>query len=283
MPTFRYSLIQYVPSPVRDERVNVGVIVLGTTTPFFGAKALGKQQRGRLARMGFAKDFNFLDDLIRELEDSKVEAGQLPIPTNGSWDEAAVERAGVEWANTIQLTPPRAAIHERPDALLESLFAELVADPASRRRRARDRRWIRRKVLTGLRQNLAAVPHFDFDAHVRKDTRVAGELEQHSFDIQLVNGQPLKLIQGLALEGVATRDREVDALAWTIDDVQKTSAIPISVLSVGDGAVLDRAQRIYEGLGAQVVREPELDNFLAAAASGLVVAVNADAASASAP
>jgi hypothetical protein len=270
MPTFRYSLIQYVPSPARDERINVGVIVVGSDPGFFGARLLAASQRGRLRRLGFARSFSFLDRLGRELAESAVAEGELPLATDRPWNAAALEAAHAEWANTIQVTATRAAIHERPKVLLDSLFAELVVDPAEPRHRARDHRWIRKKALSRLRAALPAEPGFNFDDHVRKNIQVDGQLERHKFDIQLHNGQPLRLIHGLALEGVTARDREIEALAWTIDDVQKGVATPISILSVGDGSDLDRAQHIYEGLGAQVVREPDLDGWLDATANGLL-------------
>jgi hypothetical protein len=231
MPNFRYSLIQYVPSPVRDERINVGVIVIGDGSQYFGSRLLSRSHRGRLKRLGFAESFSFLDDLNRELADSAVTDDQLALPANRPWDAAAVDHALGEWANTVQLSPPRAAIHDRPQVFLASLYTELVADPAEPRHRARDRRWIQRRALNGLRHGLSGVPGFDFDAHVRTKVRVAGALEQHDFDIELANGQPIRLIQGLALEGVSKRDREIEALAWTIDDVQRSSPTPISVLS----------------------------------------------------
>lgn len=272
MPNFRYSLIQYVPSPTRDERLNVGVIVVGADPDWFGSRVLSRSHRGRLKRLGFGATFSFLDDLNRELADSSV-SDQLALARDRPWNAATLERAVIDWANTVQLSAPRAAIHDRPQVLLDSLYAELVADPAEPRHRARDRRWIRSRAISGLRQGLESIPGFDFDAHVRTKVRIDGALEQHDFDIELRNGQPIRLIQGLALEGVSKRDREIEALAWTIDDVQRTSTTPISVLSVGNGAAFNRARHIYEGLGAQVVTEPEFDAWLDQAATGLRVAV----------
>ena len=53
------------------------------------------------------------------------------------WNAAALERAAVEWANTIQFSEVRAALHEQPDALVDSLYAKYVADPRPRVKRAR--------------------------------------------------------------------------------------------------------------------------------------------------
>src|SRR5207244_2218141 len=75
-------------------------------------------------------------------------------------------------------------------------------------RRAVAERWSRGRALKGLREGLSGVADFDFDAHVRTSVQIAGALEQHEFDIELLNGQPIRLIQGLALEGLSKRDRE---------------------------------------------------------------------------
>lgn len=68
-------------------------------------------------------------------------------------------------------------------------------------------------------------------------------------------------MQTLSFEGsdrVALKT-EVDAVAWAIDDVRRRQpAIPISIVTIGDGKLLDSATRVYEGLRASVVREHEI-------------------------
>jgi len=254
---------------MRGERINIGVVVVGDDPPFFEAKLIPRTDRGRLSKMGFGTDFSFLDALSKELAASVVPEGQMTV-VGGPWTHELLQRAHVEWANTVQITDLRAAVHARPTALVEALYGELVADPSARRHRARDRRWIRRRALARLRQGLQ-VPGLDFDAHVVRDIKVQGALETHKFDIRLQNGHTIGLIQGLALEGIHGRSKEIEALAWTIDDVRKhDSTVPVSVLSVGEGPILDRAEHIYDGLGAQFVRESELDSWLDNAASSLI-------------
>ena len=142
------------------------------------------------------------------------------------------------------------------------MFVAFVANPRPKRERARDRRWVRSRVGKSLRRAFADTPH-----HVRKDLKVRGGLDRHTFDYGVENAKLRQLVQTLALEG---QDRphlktEVDALAWAIDDVRATTPIPIVVVTIGSGSLFETAKRIYEGLNAQIVTEPEIEDWAAAA------------------
>jgi hypothetical protein len=99
---------------------------------------------------------------------------------------------------------------------------------------------------------------------VERDVTLRGRLEEHQFDYRIANGAARELIRALAVE---TEDRdasnkEVDALAWAIDDVRQAGEdVPIDVVGVGNERILERAQRIYDGLGAALVREDEIDEW----------------------
>ena len=54
MATYAYSLLQYVPDPIRNERLNVGVLIVGDDVSFFGSRVLPKRQQARLRRLGRA-------------------------------------------------------------------------------------------------------------------------------------------------------------------------------------------------------------------------------------
>ena len=103
-----------------------------------------------------------------------------------------------------------------------------------------------------------------------------GEVEAHRFDFEVVAGEPLQLIETLALEGTdtASSQTQVSALAWTIDDVQKRAdAPPMAVLTIGKGSVLNSAEHVYQALGAELIREPELDEWLGTASDRLLSAL----------
>jgi hypothetical protein len=275
---YRYSLIQYVPDPVRGERLNVGVAVAGVDSTFFATRFIGARETGRLKRLGFADDFAFLRAVADEFGRGATQQQRIPGATKDLWDLDALEAASREWANTVQVTAPRPVAHGHPETLLDALFAQLVADPSSGRHRARDRRWIKRHVRDSFKRSIArARPDVDIDSHVRRNVEVPGAIEAHRFDFEVVNGKPLQLIETLAVEGADTSvlHTQVAALAWMIDDVRKRpDAPPMAVLTIGKGSVLKSAEHVYQALGAELVRESDLDAWLDSASDRLLTALS---------
>ena len=267
MAVCKFSIVRYVPDPVRGEQLNVGV-VLGCESPrFFRARFLAPQQSGRLRSIGFDEDFGFLRDLDREFRVSALSEARLPLEgLEGPWTLGAVERAAHEWANTIQFAELRAAVHDEPGALLDVLYERYVAPVRRREKTERDRRWIKSKVSRTLRQTVLEVAPTRNPAEVvQSNSRVSGAFEEHTFDYGLVNGRLFHLVQTLSF---AVRDRdalrtEVDATSWALDDLKRAgNRIPVSVVTAGDGRLLEGARRIYEAFDAQVVREDGIDEWL---------------------
>ena len=280
MPTFSYSVVQYVPDPVRDERVNVGVLVTGEDERFFSARLLTKREWGRLRRFGYDRDFTFLDEFQRQLAAEAVDAGQLPGGAAAGWDLARLRQISSEWGGTLQVTAPRPVLHDRATTLVMDLYGRFVADPSARRQRARDRNWINRRIRVGLRTSIhARQPTLDIGRHLTSRPQVRGDLEQHRFDFLLQNGRPLELMRSLSLEAATDKARtEIDAIAWSIADLNRAhNPIPVTVVSIGDGRLLESAERVYGGLGAAFVKEAEIDDWLAGSAEKLLLAVGAEA------
>jgi hypothetical protein len=273
MTAFRYSIVRYVPDPVRGEQLNVGVVVAADDPDFFGARFLSDRQTGRLKRLGMGIDFGFIRDLADEMRASSRGEGELPLghgaPTP-RWSAAELERAAIEWANTVQLSRPLTALHADGNSLVDELFVRYVSDRSPRRERARDRRWVRRKVSTGIRRTLVELePEIDPDGVLHRDEKVDGALEEHRFDYALRNGHLVHAVQTLSFESSDLRSlkTEVDATAWAIDDVRSTHAdLPISVVTIGGGKLVTSAASVYEGLGAQLVRERDIDEWISTVA-----------------
>lgn len=273
MTVFRYSIVRYVPDPVRGEQLNVGVVAGDTDGRSFGARFLGRNQFSRLKRLGFAEDFGFIGELAEEITSGASGAQtQLLGKQREPWKLETIDMAAVEWANAIQFSELRAAEVDELEPLLDELFARYVVPPRRRRQRARDKRWVKRKVTARLR-NAVAEAQRDPDDIIHQDERIAGEFDEHTFDYALTNGRLRHLVETMSFE---TSDRralrtEVDAVAWAIDDVRRArSRLPITVATIGRGKILDDAQRVYESLDATVVREDDLDPWVAELAGSLV-------------
>jgi hypothetical protein len=275
MTSLAYSVIQFVPDAVRDERVNIGIVVTARDHGYFGARIVSRKERGRLRRFGVASEFAFLDDLARELQASERSDDQLPV--GDGWNLDLIEHASREWANTVRFTAPRGALHDRPDQLLKELFDRYVADPAPPRARARDRRSVNRRVTTGLKRALdQARAGIEFDDHVKRNVIVGGRFDQHRFDFELRNTHPLQLLRSLSFESTDERglQTEIDAIAWAIDDLRGHNGNPpVSVITIGDHPLRASAERVYGGLGAELILEDRLPAWLDDAATRLVLAL----------
>src|SRR5438093_11145067 len=111
MPS-HYSIIRYVPDPIADERINVGVIVVGD----------------RDVRMRFLTNWHRVKDFssanIKFVRDfaSSLQARHRLMPADDHWDLEELTRLSHEWANSIQFSEPRASLKSAPD-----LFDEVVA------------------------------------------------------------------------------------------------------------------------------------------------------------
>jgi hypothetical protein len=275
MATFRYSIVRYVPDPVRGERVNVGVVVADRDHTYFGSRFLTRTNLGRLKGLGFADDFRFIGELASEIAESST--GRLPLdPLAGRWTLESVEKASVEWANSVQFSELRTATHANPETLVDTLFGRYVAAPKSRRQRARDKHWVRRKVTSGLRDAVSAA-ELDPDKIIHQVERVSGQFDEHTFDYVLANGKAQHLIETMSFETTNRRAlrTEVDALAWTIDDVRGVDTeVPITVATIGKGKILDDAASLYERLDAKVVREDALDPWVAEVSQELIASLH---------
>jgi len=282
MNTYAYSVLQYVPDPVRGERLNIGVLVAAEAGDYFGSRLLSKSALGRVKRLGGTEDLSFLQDIKDELARDHITQGTLPGAAEGTWDAAALRSASSEWANTVQLTAPRAALHANAPQLLRELFNSLVSDPTPTQARARDRRTINNRISRHIRQALRErLPEISPDRYLKRGVSVDGALQAHQFDFELRNGRPLDLVRSISFEARNTKvlQTEIDATAWAIDDLHKSPAsTPVTVVTIGGGKQLGSAEAVYTSLGANFVREAEIGSWLKTASDRLLLAVEADAA-----
>lgn len=96
---------------------------------------------------------------------------------------------------------------------------------------------------------------------------IAGALTTHEFDVGIANGTPLLAIEALSFEGTGHHmKREVDATAWSLDDVGKTlPRLDLAVVALppktARSTTYDEARKVFEGLHAEVVEEDEVDDW----------------------
>jgi hypothetical protein len=254
-----YTVVQYVPDPIADERINVGVLVFGDGR----IRSRFIKSWTRVKHFG-KEDVEFLRDFERRVGGWSPDELPLPGLAKGPMigDEALATLTG-SWVNSVQLTPSRASLLDS-EALLDEMCRQFLKEPVRTPRGARDKRAAAAMAIKAIRFELDA-------AHkavaLKRQVQVTGFLESHLLDFGLQNGQLLRAGAGLSFEGRPTRPmvREIDATKWAFDDIQKAGNGPrltVVALPPKSGFITyDKAAAVFRDLGAEVVRAEEVGDW----------------------
>ncbi|HZD70891.1 MAG TPA: DUF3037 domain-containing protein [Actinomycetes bacterium] len=258
-PSF-YTVVQYVPDLVADERVNVGVLVF----------------QGNLIRSHFLRswkrvqafggeDVTFLRDLAQRVKEWSSDELTLPgTEPSPSLNEEALMRLTAEWRNAVQFTPPRGSVLA-PDELLTDVASRFLREQVRQKPRFRDRPTAAKLAATKLRCALQARLGEHAKAMLKRNLRVPGALDEHLFDVTVMNGEIRLAAQALSFEGphTPTLEREVKASAWAVDDIRnRTRELELAVVALPPrtrSKTYDHAAHVITELGATFVAEQEAD------------------------
>lgn len=257
-----YTVVQYVPDAVTDERMNIGVVVFGD----------GRIRSRFVENWERARQFGGHSiALLREFAQT-VKAAEsrpkLPDVAGGVvLTEEALHKMAGSWVNSIQLTEPRASLRE-PEAVLEDVAQRFLRQQEVTRRGFRDRRaaagiayrYIEEAMLQRMGSKALEL--------LKKQQPLQGELDSHKFDVSIVNGKPLLAAHGLSFEGPESvnRGKDVKATAWAVDDVRgKNPDLPIAIIALppktGTSKQFEHAVEVFRGLQAAVVVEEKVEGW----------------------
>jgi hypothetical protein len=127
--TSKYSVIQYVPNPISDERINVGVVAFDEKN----VKVHFLSRWERVCCFGAAENIDFLRDFAHRMEEA-AEAGLL-LPGDEAGKVPKHERLtkiAKGWINSIQFTEPRGSL-EDIDSLIEDIAKTYLLEIAPER------------------------------------------------------------------------------------------------------------------------------------------------------
>ncbi len=246
-----YSVVRYVPDPVADERINVGVVVFGNGT--FLSRFLVKWQRVR--NFG-GEDISFLHDFSREVEDRQTNL----LPSAPVWDEEMLAKIAGRWKNSIQLSEPRSSL-QSPEVLLREVSERYLREPLLYRKRHRTKRYAVAAGFEALENALFEKYSISPGTLLKRRHPLQGRFDKHSFDIVMENGKPLLGAEALSFDGPYSRmfKKEVDATLWAVDDVRKVNPkIPLAVLVVPprqSSSFYRNAGRMFRDLNVEVVTD----------------------------
>jgi hypothetical protein len=148
LSTFSYRILRYTPNLVRDEWVNIGVLLEDPRRKRLTARLIEEPgELARVRRLHPNADEDLLRALPRDFETQIAAAGAEPA--------AYLAKLETTLSNVIQISPQKAVLGEDFGAELDRLYRDHVAPP----RRARTglfentRAWIRTRVNDVFRRN----------------------------------------------------------------------------------------------------------------------------------
>jgi hypothetical protein len=258
----KYSVVQYSPDPLADERINIGVIV--TSGEVVRARFLNDWTR---VRHFSGHDVTFLKHFAKTIGQAATPQEILPNIVEGRFTASLLEGASEAWMNSIQFTPLRGSL-KAIDDLLAEVSVRFLAKYEQRRRELRDRRYAASAAAAHIREALLLRVGPEAEDLLKKRHRLQGKLQPHRFDAVVANGVPYFAAQGISFEiaGNSNLQRDTEALAWQITDVRALdSVLPLAVVAfppVENTAHLEKAQQLYDEavgvyaqLGATVLDE----------------------------
>ena len=262
----RYTVVQYVPDPVADERMNIGVIAYDE----HGVHSRFLSRWDRVESFG-GEDVSFLKDFAAEVARSGS-AGQLPLAMGRrTIDASIIEKIVVNWRNSIQLTDPRSATIRAED-LLRSVSDRFLRAPAPRKPRVADRRRAAKLGFEALRKQVPL-------ESIERGERLPGRYTTHEFEIVVRNGSVVEAARALSFEVSEAKvlQDQIDAAAWAIEDLRGVSGeqgeLPeLSVLAIPprtSSKTYNSARDLLTTLGAKVVLPDTMESWAVGVAGRL--------------
>lgn len=262
-----YSIIRFVPDPVAEEFLNIGVVVWGD----------GRVRHRFLRDWTRVKHFSPVDlHSLRDIErwfDGPM-SEQLDLPTPGAMpvSESIMRAVAGQWGGILQLTEARVS-PRRPDDLLNVIAAKMLKDPNSRHEKNKDDRQRAVRDAVGLVRGALAsrVPDY-VDKLLHQHFELAGESgARYLFDVAVA--LPNEPVPVLAMNALSLRVSEagamdlIDAYAHRIHDVRsRNDSIPAAVFALlpeRRTRAVDHAQLQFQRLGVPMLRAEEAASWSA--------------------
>jgi hypothetical protein len=221
-----YSLLRFVPDPVRDEAVNIGLFLVDAHGRY--SRFDGEVPRGLLRGMRRSKEVGALEHWIEQAKNVYAPVGEKPlVPGEAVIDRRLLERWAAQFGASLRVTAPTIATGESLADLWNELYGRLVS--RQNRPLARVEEEIaptlaahltpsdeRDRVANALVRTMQKWHNFDQD-RIQLQGLFPGRKARHQADVAVVNGtvtavaKALPLISGTEQDHIAARALLLDA------------------------------------------------------------------------
>jgi hypothetical protein len=272
-----YTVVQCVPDPIADERINVGIVVFGDGQ--LSCRFLRNWDRvARFAQEDIGYVREFADRIQRAALESAggiVQPMMPGFPSPRRLDEETLRLMIGEWSNSIQFTPIQPSL-ESPDTLLPRLVDTFLREPVGQQPRFRDRQDAARLAVGKVREAVVhRVGATEAQQFVKANYQVGGKVVPRlRLDLAVKNGRVYVASRALSFEthDMPELDEQMRDAIYTLRDVGdflKRVSIDLVVLPPRPGQrrfreAQDRFREVQQScrqIGARLVLEEETTDW----------------------
>lgn len=274
----QYTVVQCVPDPIANERINVGVVVIAGDE--ITSRFISDWRRVKQFAQG---DINYIrefadrfEELVRKQVRSSDEV-QAPLSILSQWTlgQGALEMIVNEWENSIQFTAFRPA-NTDPRVLIERLDAIFLKRPNKAARQEHGKRETIKFVEESLRLALAPrLSRQQIDKLIHTHLATTGKVAKHlKVDVAVQNGHLLAATQAVAFtqSNISAIDEDVSKALLTLSDIRDLDprikvAFAVTPPQIGQPNRMSVETRFADALwscqqlGAEVITNENVDEW----------------------
>ena len=263
MTISHYAVVRYLPDPLREEFINIGVVVIS--------------EESGIAQCRFTSDWHhkysinrdhvdFLKEFAEDLSHALTPQGDLFSQEHARLDKTRLEWLAGNWMHAIQFSEVRASVTDDPAAILDQLYTQFVArrpDEVRRERRKTD-------ILTRTQGEMKSVLRERFDDRapsVTQRAQIKGQLDIHSCDLAVWNGRPWIGLNALTFRSARSTEvrQDMSLSAWAVKDVhaayQDISMAVVLIREDESRNMYERAESLLKGAGATILQEGDVTQW----------------------
>jgi DUF3037 family protein len=246
----RYSVVQYVPNPLADERINIGVIAWDEQE--MSCKFLSNWKR--VQSFGH-EDIGYVREFVAKTS-SALDRNASPdlFGNSPGLDVSQLEKMIGTWHHSIQFTPPRTSV-KNPQSLIQDLTPMFLPAPLEHQV-PRSRRTAAKIAAKRLQNAIAQRDPRYVSKILKTNLSLKGACSSHELPVALANGHLLAGVETLSFEikEHKTLELEFDAVCWTCVDVkEKHRKAQLAVFALGP----KRKSELFQKAG-KVLRKLEV-------------------------
>ncbi|WP_417732332.1 DUF3037 domain-containing protein [Rosistilla oblonga] len=211
MTKYAYSVIRFVPSPVRGEFVNLGVIVGSERTGEWAIDVVGS--RSRASKLDDENVFPMVASDLQRLQ-SMIESYSDPDLIDPPFDlsDEWLCQLSRDSRNLLQYTTPKTVVAESAPSALEKLWKLMVVEPVPQKRSSLTRRSVISRYVSALERH-------DLDkSHIKRHAQLETSKTHAAIDVVVHNGAVKEITQcwSLQIKDADSVTNDIKSWGWTI-------------------------------------------------------------------